>query len=219
MTKYDFIKDYWKEKLIKHSSAHITLADTMLDDSTRNLLKEVGLPIILPEEGVTSFLPFNHLSKINTTYQEFYIVGDVSANLSGVRLLGIEVQSGAIYTIRKTRDQSTLCSFANDSLYQFIYCLAHYNILQEEDNKRVKEGYKETATQARKEYEEFKQKLIEIDKSALPEHNTGAYWNHILFNIRTAVESIEDDEKEGPYPPLGDDEDRFLDISREDLPF
>ena len=102
----NFIQNHWKGKLIKHSSAHITLADTMLDDSTRRLLEQVGLPVIMPSEEIISFLPFSHLSKFRDRDKDFYIMGDLSVNLSGIMLLGLEMQSGVVYAIRKARGQS-----------------------------------------------------------------------------------------------------------------
>ena len=133
----NFIQNHWKGKLIKHSSAHITLADTMLDDSTRRLLEQVGLPVIMPSEEIISFLPFSHLSKFRDRDKDFYIMGDLSVNLSGIMLLGLEMQSGVVYAIRKAREQSTICFFVNSSLYQFLMCLATFNIYEDKEAAKI----------------------------------------------------------------------------------
>jgi len=211
MEKYNFIQNHWKGKLIKHSSAHITLASTMLDDSTKNLLEQVGLPIIMPSEDVISFLPFSHLSKFKDKGKDFYIMGDLSANLSGIMLLGLEMQSGTIYAIRKTREQSVICFFVNSSLYQFLMCLATFNMY--EDKEAAKIDNPDKLEEVKLDYQKLESKMNNIDVKAITLKDY--FWGEKLYHIRSNIEMLELD-KEIPYSSDGDE---FPDISVEDLPF
>ena len=207
----NFIQNHWKGKLIKHSSAHITLADTMLDDSTRRLLEQVGLPVIMPSEEIISFLPFSHLSKFRDRDKDFYIMGDLSVNLSGIMLLGLEMQSGVVYAIRKAREQSTICFFVNSSLYQFLMCLATFNIYEDKEAAKIDDPDK--LEEVKLDYQKLKNKMSNIDAKSIALKDY--FWGEKLYHIRSSIEMLELD-KEIPYSSDGEE---FPDISIEDLPF
>jgi len=210
----EFIQNHWKGKLIKQSAAHITLVDVELSEKTRLLLKNLGLPIILPNENKISFLPFTYLLRTQIRDKHFYIIGDFSSGLSGVTLLSIEIQTEQLYLIFRNLNNERFYYFINQSLEQFLICLAHFNIYQEGENTRIEEQRKPNLYDAKTVYNRLTNMLKQVDKKAF--EDKGSYWNQVLFGIQLEVESLENDERE-TYSQSNDKE--FPRITRDDLPF
>ena len=98
-----------------------------------------------------------------------------------------------MYTISKNYEKEYFYIFMNQSLGQFLLCLAHYNLFQAAENTRIKESQRQTAKDARAEYEALKEKLHNIDTKAV--ENEGLYWGQCLFGLLIHVESLEEDEE------------------------
>ena len=194
METMKFIQEHWKGKLITQGAPHFTLEGFDLSENTIHLLSKVGLPVILPIEKKISFLPFTYLSKIQVRDKSFYIIGDFSPSLSGVALLAIEIGSENMYTISKNHEKEYFHIFMNQSLGQFLMCLAHYNIFEERLHQRQKAYYRQTASEARAEYEALKEQLHNIDAKAI--ENQGVHWGHCLYLSNMDVEAIEFDEED-----------------------
>ena len=211
--KLEFLKTYWKDKLIEHSAAYITLANIELSEITRLILGKTGLPVIMPSEMRISFLPFTHLTEMEVKDKEFYVIGDFSPGLSGVALLAIEKKSECIYIIDKHKDIETSYNFVNQSLYQFLMCLAIFNIREEKIAQRIKENYITTGTELRSEYNAIVNEVSQIDEKAVL--TEGFFWWYVLNNARWEVEAREHDEK----IPYNENKKGFPQITGDDLPF
>lgn len=214
MENYTFLRNTWKGKFIKQSAAHITLANAELSEKTRLLLKNLGLPIILPNENKISFLPFTYLSRVQIRDKSFYVIGDFSSDLSGVTLLGIEIHTEELYLIFTTLNDERFYYFINQGLEQFLTCLAHFNIYQEGENTRIEKQKKPNLNDTKTIYNRLISTLKQVDQKAFDDK--GSYWNQILFGIQLEVESLDKDERE-TYSQSNDKE--FPQITRDDLPF
>ena len=137
-------------------------------------------------------MPFTYLPKIQVRDKTFYIIGDCSPSLSGGALLCIEIGSEKIYRISKNYEKEYFYVFMNTNLEHFLLFLAHYNIVLEEENKRIEAKQRQTATEARAEYEALKDQFNQIDSKAIADRGFG--WGHILDLFRMDVESLEYEE-------------------------
>ena len=192
MKKSQFLIEHWGDRLIKLSKGNVNKQSLELTEKTIDLLSTVGLPVILSTELKKSFLPFTYFSKMQVQDKNFYIIGDISSSLSGIVLLGLEIGSENVYEISRNHETKYAYYFMNENLEQFLLFLAHYNIVLEEENKRIKTKQRQTAEEARAEYEALKDQFNQIDSKATVDIGFG--WGHLLDLFRMDVLSLEYEE-------------------------
>lgn len=209
----EFIKKHWQAKLIRHSAGYSTLQDINLTSEAQIILEEIGLPIILPSEYKQSFLPFTFLQQLTVQDKDFYIIGDISLNLSGVTLLAINKDDGEIYQILKNHDHVYSYYFTNQSLTQFLLCLAYYNIFQDKVKNNTKSSHTKILNKKKEAFQQLKNTLIDIDEKAI--NDIGSLWGQYIEDLRLDIIITERDLN----IPASSSEQGFPTITPEDLPF
>ena len=136
MKDYTLIKKTWEGKLMRHSAADVSLENVNISEENKDLLKNVGLPAILSDEG-EKLLPFTFFPSITIQGKEFYLLGDIGLVMMGINFLGLDKVSEEIYSIYLDNNDKSTYSFMNQSLYQYLMCLAHYTNFGSSDYPEV----------------------------------------------------------------------------------
>ena len=133
MKDYTLIKKTWEGKLMRHSAADVSLENVNISEENKDLLKNVGLPLIL-DNGGEKLLPFTFFPSVTIQDKEFYpdesgcehLLGDIGMVTMGISFIGLDKVSEEIHKIRLHNEDESTYSFMNQSLYQYLMCLVHY---------------------------------------------------------------------------------------------
>lgn len=165
------IKAIWQKQHIIPVTLFANLDKLFLSQELKLFLRDIGLPLIKPEDG-QSFLPFTFLHLINAQDKKFYLLGDVSLNFVGTSFLGLEKDNESIYRIWLNNDNEFTYTFANQSLYQFLLCLSHYNAFEQKYD-----GSSEVVgEEIRKDYQKLQEGFRRIDLQAMSQRDY--FWKH-----------------------------------------
>lgn len=127
MQDYSYLQTHWKDLLVKHSAPHVSLKNMHLSDNLKKLLSELGLPLINNTINQQHFLPFTFFTLQEVKGKQLYLIGDISPKFMGMSFIGIELYTETIYQIWINGEHEYDYFFVNQSLFQFLQCLALYN--------------------------------------------------------------------------------------------
>ena len=203
---YKLIENTWENNLAKHRFADSSLLGINISEETKYLLEYIGLPIIHSKEK-PKFLPFTFYHSISINDKVFYLLGDISSLFVGIAFLGLEIGSEKIYYISQDTKNGLSYEFFNESLYQYLMCLATYIIFLENEP----DFYSYPREKIRESYQRLRNELITIDKNAIGDvHN---HWAHLLYNIEMEIPLSDENLSE----PISNAE--FPQITGDELPF
>ena len=170
MKDYSLIQSTWKNQLVKHSADYASLAHVTISEENRYLLKVIGLPLIFNTMD-RSFLPFTYFPEIQVANKGFYLLGDVGFGTTGTSLLGLDKEQENIYVIWIHGKDDIDYKFMNQSLYQYLMCLAYYTNF-------IKTEYPLPSNEVNKQVQADYQKLIDdmtkVDAKAMEDPN--CFW-------------------------------------------
>ena len=153
------ILELWEQQDIKCVTAHIDKSKMGLSDELADFLDHTGLPLINSGNG-KRFLPFTYLSLVKVKDKDFYLLGDYSWNFRGISFIGLATAQEKVYSISI---KDNLYDIVNDTLHQFLRCLACYNLFLRKYNGSmviIKKDF-------RQDYQRLKEELTGIDNNAM----------------------------------------------------
>ena len=170
MKDYTLIENTWESKLMRHSVAYVSLTNISISEENKHLLEHVGLPLE-QSNGHKKLLPFTFFPSITIQDKEFYLLGDIGLVMMGINFLGLDKASEKIYKIYLDNNDKSTYSFINQSLYQYLMCLAYYTNFVTTDYPEVSP---ESKIQVRTDYQQLKDNMASIDAKAMAEPSS--FW-------------------------------------------